>query len=25
LQLRGIDTYQEFIARHQKAMDQSSG
>jgi len=23
LQLRGIDTYQEFIARHQKAMDQS--
>ena len=22
LQLRGIDTYQEFIARHQKAMEQ---
>jgi HPr kinase/phosphorylase len=21
LQLRGIDTYQEFIARHQKAME----
>jgi HPr kinase/phosphorylase len=21
LQLRGIDTYQEFIARHQAAMD----
>jgi HPr kinase/phosphorylase len=25
LQLRGIDTYQEFIARHQKAMDESNG
>src|SRR6185436_12175220 len=25
LQLRGIDTYQEFIARHQKAMEQSGG
>ena len=23
LQLRGIDTYQEFIARHQAAMDQN--
>jgi len=22
LQLRGIDTYQEFIARHQRAMQQ---
>jgi HPr kinase/phosphorylase len=22
LQLRGIDTYQEFIARHQRAMSQ---
>ena len=22
LQLRGIDTYQEFIARHQRAMEQ---
>jgi HPr kinase/phosphorylase len=25
LQLRGIDTYQEFIARHQKAMEQGDG
>ncbi len=25
LQLRGIDTYQEFIARHQKAMDNGNG
>jgi HPr kinase/phosphorylase len=25
LQLRGIDTYQEFIARHQKAMEQNPG
>jgi len=25
LQLRGIDTYQEFIARHQKAMEQNAG
>jgi HPr kinase/phosphorylase len=25
LQLRGIDTYQEFVARHQKAMDQPDG
>ena len=25
LQLRGIDTYQEFIERHQQAMDQSGG
>jgi len=25
LQLRGIDTYQEFIARHQKAMEQGEG
>jgi len=25
LQLRGIDTYQEFIARHQKAMDENAG
>jgi HPr kinase/phosphorylase len=25
LQLRGIDTYQEFVQRHQKAMDKSSG
>ena len=24
LQLRGIDTYQEFIARHQAAMDSDS-
>jgi HPr kinase/phosphorylase len=23
LQLRGIDTYQEFIQRHQRAMQQS--
>jgi HPr kinase/phosphorylase len=25
LQLRGIDTYQEFIARHQKAMEEGAG
>ena len=25
LQLRGIDTYQEFVARHQRAMEQSEG
>lgn len=25
LQLRGIDTYQEFIARHQKAMEDGNG
>jgi HPr kinase/phosphorylase len=25
LQLRGIDTYQEFIARHQRAMEQGDG
>ena len=25
LQMRGIDTYQEFIARHQKAMEEGSG
>jgi HPr kinase/phosphorylase len=24
LQLRGIDTYQEFITRHQKAMERGS-
>jgi HPr kinase/phosphorylase len=25
LQLRGIDTYQEFIKRHQLAMDKGEG
>jgi HPr kinase/phosphorylase len=25
LQLRGIDTYQEFVARHQKAMERGAG
>jgi HPr kinase/phosphorylase len=25
LQLRGIDTYQEFIRRHQKAMESDAG
>jgi len=24
LQLRGIDTYQEFVARHQRAMEHGS-
>jgi HPr kinase/phosphorylase len=25
LQLRGIDTYQEFVQRHQRAMEQGGG
>ena len=25
LQLRGIDTYQEFVERHRRAMDQNNG
>jgi HPr kinase/phosphorylase len=25
LQLRGIDTYKEFIERHQRAMERSGG